>query len=510
MLHIAKRIREIFPLCVALVLVIGMFVPSLGTGYFADDFDFAVRLPEAPLLEMITLSTDGTRGGGSWRPLTMVSLWLTMADGQSPTFNHAVSLGLYICLLAILYACVRALFPERNAWFAALVTLLFGLLPIHAEPVIWVAARGDLLAAICALAALLAWLRGRWWLSIGLLIMSLIAKEMWILFGFILIAWSPADLSPRQRLKYSFALTGAVAVWFAVRYSITHYSVGGYSITGSHVLGVQHLSNEAIGFFVGSWSFGEFQSWIVRFAQYYWFIIIWPLAAAACTLTYQCAKNKRVRFLSASLAVLLLPILLLGVPFVRPEASLAEQRYWFAPSIFLILLLAHSIASLTSKFRSALLIIFCAVSAIGMHANIKIYQGAGFYRDSVLTAWKMSIGTQAPNTQVALLPDSWYGVHLLASPFFERALEYEKLPQPHSVAPWYQWCTAWCMSPVTVQQKSPQTAHIFAQDPRIFSSKSAGLRHDITQQIENGTSLAIWSGVSWLQFSEIGVENRRP
>lgn len=511
MLHIAKRVREFFPIFSVLALVLIIFVPSLRTGYFADDFDFAVRLPKAPFVEMLTLSTDGTRGGGSWRPLTMVSLWLTMSEHQSPAFNHAVSLALYLCLLALVYGCVRKLFPDRSTWFAALVTLIGGLMPIHAEPVIWIAARGDLLAAIFAMAALYAWLQGRGWLSVGMMALSLLSKEMWILFGFAFIMFGPAEYSIRERIKYGVGLSAVIAVWFLVRFNITHFGVGGYSITaGQQILGVQHLANEVIGFFLGSWNYGEVQSFLVRFSQFYWFIIIWLLGAAGAACTYASFHNQRARFLCASLAALLLPILALGVPFVRPEMSVGEQRYWFAPSIFLVLLFAHASVRLQLKVRNTILIVLCVIYISGMNANIKLFQGAAVYRDEVLTGWKTAVGPAAIHTQVALLPDSWYGVHLLASPFFERALEYETMSPPHSVAAWYQWCTAWCLSPVTADRTGAESVHLFAQDPRIFSSTSHGLRHDINQKIENGTSLAIWSGASWIQFSAAGVENRRP
>ncbi len=504
MVRIANIARKFGPIILTLAIIFVIFIPALSVGYFADDFDFAVRMPRAPFSEMITRSTDGTLGGGSWRPLTMVVYWLTMSGGHGPLFNHAVSIALYLAMLGILHVCVREIFSERSELFAAVLVLIVGLMPIHAEPVVWVAARGDLLAAILGLAALYAWMRGFGWQSVIFLLLSLCAKEFWILFSLPLFFLAPSKWSFRKRCNFFAVFFVGALLWFIGRFFITRFGIGGYSITpAQNILGVQHLMNEIISFTVGSWSFGTFQSWIVRFSQYYWFIVSWVVVAAIGVLGFFSVKHPRSRFLYAAIVSLQLPMLALSVPFIRPGASVGEQRYWFAGSIFLVLLAAHFIR----KYEKVTATIVGAVFFLGITSNIALYQGAATYRDLVLSGWKSLGHPQQSTARVALLPDSWYGVHLLASPFFEAALEKENLPRPRSVSTWYQQCDKQCLTPASVQQGLQGLVRLFAQDPRIFSATSHGLRYDATEQLEPGTNLAIWSGTSWIKFSPESGEN---
>ena len=502
MVHIANIVRKFGPIALVLVIIFAVFFPALSVGFFADDFDFAVRMPQTPFLETITRSTDGTHGGGSWRPITMMFFWLTLGFEQSATFNHLVSLVLYLVLLGIVYACVRELFSERSVWFASVVVLLVGVMPIHAEPVVWIAARGDLLAAVGGFAALYAWLRGYAWWAIAFLLLSLGAKEFWLLFALPLFFLAPTQISHRKRLQYFAAYLVGAVVWFVLRFYITRYGFGGYSITpAQNIFGVQHLANEIISFVVGSWSFGSFQSWIVRFSQHYWFIVSWVVAAIILTLGYFSRKHPRARFLFAALVSVQLPVLALTVPFIQPGAMVGEQRYWFAGSIFFILLAAHFVRKHEKLLGLAVGLVFF----LGITSNIDTYVRAASYRDSVLLGWKTLGLSQPSTTKVAFLPDSWYGVHLLASPFFEAALEKEGMPKPRSVSTWYQQCTAHCLTPASIQKGLHGLVRLFAQDPRIFSQTSHGLRYDATEQLEPGTTLAVWSGTTWIEiFPETG------
>lgn len=508
MRRIAKIARNFLPLFGALLIVVALYVPSLTTGYFADDFDFAVRMPRMPISHIALRSTDGTLGGGSYRPLTIASYWLTMRYDQTPFFNHVVSLSIYLAILGALYAVIRSLFSAQPRWFAAASVLLIGLMPIRVEPVVWVASRGDLIAALFALSGFALWLRGFGKSAVLLFLLSLGAKEFWIGFAPVVFLFVGDGYSKKDRLKCGAMYVVGVLGWFSMRYYITQFGVGGYSITeGQKIFGVQHIANEMLSFFLASWNFGVFQSWIVRFSQFYWFITTWILGAALVIAGRYFTKTSQGRMIVAALGATLTPILMLGVPFIRPGASVAEQRYWFAPAIFFALLGLHALQSYKKNIQIAVFSIVICVFSYGTAANIRLYSDAAVYRDEVLSGWKTSVGEQAIYTQVALLPDSWYGVHLLASPFFERALEYEKGQQPSSVSPWYQHCTALCREPITTNRKDSESVLLLAQNPRIFSNSSRGLRYDATIQLENGTSLVVWSGASWIQLSAEGGEN---
>src|SRR3989338_7523795 len=244
MFHIVKRSSKLLPIAAVVIGVAVLYAPTLDTGYFADDFDYAVRHAAGePLMYAVTRNTDATLSGGSWRPFTALSYWVTMRL-ESPFIDHLVSLALYLVVLAFVYAIARVWFSERSPLFSAIVAALFAALPSHVEPIVWVAARADLLAAIGALAALLLWLKGLRWSALIGIAASLLSKEFWALLGFVLPLMPTAQqflervagLSRGKKmlrgwLGWYASLSAVTLIWLTARYLITGFGAGGYSIT---------------------------------------------------------------------------------------------------------------------------------------------------------------------------------------------------------------------------------------------------------------------------------------
>lgn len=167
-----------------LVLALGLYAPSLGAGYMADDFGVQLVLDgriESPTWKPWSLYDFGTlasapessteRAAFPWwvdadwkvrffRPLTSLSLWLDYAlFGSSPAAGHAVNLGLF----ALLLVAARRLYAQLGlAHRTALLALAIfvadngGLLPVG-----WIANRNSLLEALFAALALHAGLVAR-------------------------------------------------------------------------------------------------------------------------------------------------------------------------------------------------------------------------------------------------------------------------------------------------------------------------------------------------------------
>lgn len=506
MLRIVVRVFKYLPVLLLCIATLALYIPSIDTGYFADDFDFAVRYQGGePFLRAFTRNTDGTGGGGSWRPLTAASLWLTM-QAESPAFDHLISLLLYVALVVMVYAVARELFPKNSAWFAAGIAFIFASLPSHAEAIIWVAARADLLAALGGVGALLLWLRGYPWWALGALVFSWLSKEFWILFGGALFFIPNQDLTTRRsRAMWALGFLSAGLVWFAARYFITQYGIGGYSITDEQrVFGIQHLANELISFTMGVWSYGEVQSLLIRFSQHYWFIIVWILAAGYSALGYFAYINKQLRIIVLGLVTTLTPMLLLSIPMIRPEASVAEQRYWFAPSFFVILLLAYVTAKKSERVACVIILVAMMFGIAGSRHNIKLHKQAAEYRDEIVQKWHVN-ETALSQAQIFGLPDTWHGVHLFASPFFERALMWYGLKSPTHVGEWFQWCTTACRVPAQVTVAAREITFT-STDPRIFSARSRGLRHSVIIPPSSSRSYAFWTGTEWRVIPPTGVE----
>ena len=161
-----------------------------------------------------------------FRPLSTLSFVVDRALwGRSPLGFHLTSLLLHAATTLLVHAvALRLLVSGPAAWFAA---ALFALHPCHAEAVLWVSARADLLCALFYLAAFLCHLRGRietrgrlaWWTaSAALLALSLMAKEMAVTLPAVVmleIALFPRGETLGRRLRGPF-LAAAVVVFYLV------------------------------------------------------------------------------------------------------------------------------------------------------------------------------------------------------------------------------------------------------------------------------------------------------
>jgi tetratricopeptide (TPR) repeat protein len=120
------------------------YLTEVFTGGFFDDVDELYRY-------------------GYYRPLTSISLYLTWrVFGENPLPYHLTNIFLHVAAVLLLFAILRALFPEQRV-VAAVGAGLFAVHPVHVESVAWVAGRTDTLAAVFLLVAVWAtvrWLRG--------------------------------------------------------------------------------------------------------------------------------------------------------------------------------------------------------------------------------------------------------------------------------------------------------------------------------------------------------------
>jgi Flp pilus assembly protein TadD len=142
-------------------LVLLAYSSSLGGGFVYDDRWF---IQENPLIRdlanlpgLFTMSyweASSFPVGLYYRPLVLVSYALNHSfGGHAPLGYHLVNVGLHLANTALVFALARAL--SGRVQLAAAVALLFGLHPINTEAVAWISGRGDLLATLFFLGALL-------------------------------------------------------------------------------------------------------------------------------------------------------------------------------------------------------------------------------------------------------------------------------------------------------------------------------------------------------------------
>jgi hypothetical protein len=180
---------------------------------------------------------------GFYRPLGFVAVWIGyLLFGMAPEGYHLLNIALHALNVALAARLYSKLGFARAAGTAA---LLFAIAPVCAEPVVWPAARYDLLAAFFVLGALILavdWLReegrGRWLLAaIALLIgAGVLSKESAYAAPLLVAAlafsrnlWS----LPRRRSAVPLLIAaGAPAlVGIVVRLAI-YGGLGGYGYTG--------------------------------------------------------------------------------------------------------------------------------------------------------------------------------------------------------------------------------------------------------------------------------------
>ncbi len=108
------------------------------------------------------------------RPLTWFSEWLNLRVSMEPWSFHLVSLLLHLLCVWLAYGVLLELLPVRSAQIA---TMVFAIHPLQTEAVVYVFARGTLLATLFGLLALHLWLKDRRWWAVGAFALALLAKE---------------------------------------------------------------------------------------------------------------------------------------------------------------------------------------------------------------------------------------------------------------------------------------------------------------------------------------------
>jgi hypothetical protein len=144
---------QVLPVAVVLLA----FGGTLAGGFLADDFVYIVRFRELPWAEWPGLFTQEW-SGGVWgskmrelRPMAALSFMIdAKLWGGNPTGYRVTNLLLHaLATWLVLRVTWRA--SRGHAGAALTAGLIFALHPTHAEPVLWITGRSDLLATVAAL-----------------------------------------------------------------------------------------------------------------------------------------------------------------------------------------------------------------------------------------------------------------------------------------------------------------------------------------------------------------------
>jgi len=146
-------------LLLVLLAVLGTFLPVLAAGLIWDDRMLLLPEQSVTLFELFFrpyLPAVDRLISPYFRPLPRLSLLLTAGlGGAIPVVQHGLNLLLHLLNTALVMSLTRRMFRTSLLQVLA-VGVLFGLHPLHVEPVAWIAGRPDLLATTFCL---LAWRR---------------------------------------------------------------------------------------------------------------------------------------------------------------------------------------------------------------------------------------------------------------------------------------------------------------------------------------------------------------
>lgn len=143
---------------VAALLLVVVAAPFFGaTTFHGDDHLFLAYARHAP--QPFAALVSDAHGGEYYRPLPMAAWWVLGRAGPNTAPFAALALALHAGVAALTARLLRALGrPPAVAWGAAALVFLS---PQNLEAASWFSASTDLFAAVFALAALLALVRGR-------------------------------------------------------------------------------------------------------------------------------------------------------------------------------------------------------------------------------------------------------------------------------------------------------------------------------------------------------------
>jgi hypothetical protein len=344
---------------------------------------------------------------GFYRPLTFISLWIDyrLFGAWYPGY-HAQSIALHIlnCLLVVRLSRKLGFNRILSSWSG----LLYAVAAVHFEPVLWPAARFDLLATAFTLGALvfaLDYFRAaadwKWELpaSLSCFTLALMNKESGycfpLLIAFILCTYRTWAI-PRpgkRKIFFYFSLMVAISVLMVLVRIAVYGNFGGYPASVSpesphFAIGLKMFTSLLrvlpISIF-GANTTSAAPTWVPAvLILYVVFILVTAIACRGC-----CGRREISLMVCTVLASL--PVLNIAGWI---GSSMQHSRYLYMPTIFSILLLV----SIIGKVRRAgfLLSLYLLVNVAAVVANIQVYREmlgrAGPIAESVREEWMRQQG----------------------------------------------------------------------------------------------------------------------
>ena len=422
------------------IIVIAVFLslyPSLRNEFLGWDDDFYVTrcsviksLNAENIFHIFTTFHES----GNYHPLTLISLSLDYhIFGLSPRAFHTTNLILHLINTILVFYLILLL--SNNLFVSSIVSLFFGIHPLHIESVAWISERKDLLYSLFYLAGLILYIQylrskklSLYFLIMILFLLSLLSKAMAVTFPIILLIFdyyfnvkidrsSIAEKIPFFLMAIIFGVINifaqrlAAAINRGMELSILHnFLIACHGI-------IFYLQKLILP--INLSAFYPYPANKSDILSYEFLVSPLILIAVIILLIRLKIHSRKILFGFLFFIVTILPVL----KFIPVGGASAADRYTYIPYIGLLYLAAEGFNYLfskkyySSKILKSLLIVFLVSIAIcfGVLSHFRCY----IWQDDI-TLWEDVI-IKHPYTYV---PYNNIGVHYIQEGEYQKAKSY--------------------------------------------------------------------------------------
>ncbi|MDD8017018.1 MAG: glycosyltransferase family 39 protein [Bacteroidota bacterium] len=212
----------------AVLCTLGMtffaFLPALHNGWTSwDDGEYVIDNPDVHGMTIQNVENIfSTSYVGTYLPVTMLTYAINYdLHGFDPFGYHLVNILIHVVNAGLVFWFVFRF--TGGVTTAFIVSVLFGIHPLHVEPVAWISGRKDLLSTTFQLGSLILYLsylasrkRKDLWIAFGLFIMALLSKGNAIMLPLLLLLFDinakRSDQKEMLREKIPFVVLAFLVV----------------------------------------------------------------------------------------------------------------------------------------------------------------------------------------------------------------------------------------------------------------------------------------------------------
>jgi len=415
----ADRDRGRRGLLFALALGAAAWLSVLWLGFISDDFVF-ISAARSTGFTQLWKFLGGQQAGIFFRPVGFAMifldyhLWHHWAAGY-----HATNLLIHLLTIAgLFFLCEELGFGSQ---IAATSSLIFAVLPVHAEALAWMVSRFDLLSACFTVWAVVFYLRfrnkggsGAYIAALVFFLLAALSKENAYVLPLLLLL-AEYLLIPRRRFRPLLGFVSLAAVLFCYRWILLG-GIGGYSDSRGQPATLQ------IGFktFEGVFIRGPAQLLL----GYNWLqppalpisVVASLTAAVLLVLALGASAGavgwKRIAFCAGWIALTIAP----AHPLLLIGAGLPNSRVLHMGSIGLALLIALLLAALSApRIRRATVGALALLLTLGVLHNLEAWRRTSQLSNEFLSELKQLEPSPPPHAEFVFheMPDTIRGVFFL-------------------------------------------------------------------------------------------------